>query len=187
MFLQIIAKIILKLIGWKLIDKFPNTPKQVLIIAPHTSNWDFIILILAKWGFRQEIISLGKEDLFKIPFLNIFLRQLGILPVDRQTSHNMVQVIIKMFKARKKPPAIAITPEGTRAWTPYWRSGFYYIAIQANLSISCLSLDYKSKTVQFGLHLRPSQDINNDMQKIRDYYQDKLGKNPKQQGPIKLK
>ena len=112
MFLQIIAKIILKLIGWKLIDKFPNTPKQVIIIAPHTSNWDFLLALAFIFGLNLNVFWIGKHTLFKNGLSKI-MRKLGGIPVDRNNPELLVQTIADYSK-NNEGVLIVVTPEGTR-------------------------------------------------------------------------
>lgn len=186
MILQYLAQCILKIWGWKTINRLKSNIKQIIIIAPHTSNWDMIILLFIKWAHGYKVRGLGKKELFKIPLFSFFLRKIGLYPVDRSQQHDLVRYLAKKIREEKKTVSLCITPEGTRSYVPRWHSGFYYIALEANIPITCVSMDYRTKTVEVGLSFIPSGKIEQDMKLIVHFYKNKYGKNPKQQGPIIL-
>lgn len=158
--------------------------KSILIVAPHTSNWDVIVGVLVKWAYEiNNIKAPGKHTLFNVPLLNIFLKKIGIIPVDRSIKNHLVDSLSKHL-LNNEHAIVSITPEGTRSWAPRWHLGFYRIAQNTNIDITCVSFDYSRRIVEFSQKITPSGDIANDMQIIAEYYKDKKGKNPDQQGPI---
>jgi len=186
MMLKYLARGLLKLCAWKVVGCLNNKIKQVVIIAPHTSNWDAVILLMVKWAYSYTARGLGKKELFKVPGLAHFFYWIGIYPVDRSQPHNLVYDLVRKIKNEKIAVSLCLAPEGTRSWVAKWRSGFYYIALKAELPITCVSLDYPSRTVEFSHSFLPSGQIEEDMKIIVSFYKNKKGKNPKQQGPLVL-
>lgn len=181
-----ICEWLLKLFGWQVLNKLPDFKKYVLIAAPHTSNWDFIVGIMARSVSRTKMSFLGKGSLFKPPF-GWWFRSLGGIPVYRNKRLNMVDQMVEVFNERKHL-ILAMSPEGTRSKTAYWKSGFYHIAHKAKVPIVMATLDFKNKTVQLGgQFLNPTGDIMADMKVIRAFYENVKGKNPEKQGPVAVK
>jgi 1-acyl-sn-glycerol-3-phosphate acyltransferase len=158
----------LKLIGWRAEGRLPDIPKFVLIAAPHTSNWDFPIGVFTAFALKAKIYWMGKNTLFRRPFGGFF-RWLGGIPVDRSKSNSMVRQTIQQFHENEKL-IIAIPPSGTRKRVMKWKTGFYYIAIGANIPIVLGFFNYLNKRAGFGPVYVPSGDIENDMKEIRAYY-----------------
>jgi 1-acyl-sn-glycerol-3-phosphate acyltransferase len=183
--MQKLALFLLKAFGWKLCIAPPPSKKYVLIGAPHTSNWDFVVGLLGLWGGRIRARFLGKKELFKPP-LGFLMRALGGIPVDRSRRSNLVDQVAEIFK-REEEIAILITPEGTRGRAPYWRTGFYYMALKAGVPIALGYADYRRKEVGIGAYLYPTGDIRKDFALIREFYQDKTGLRPEKQGPIRIR
>jgi 1-acyl-sn-glycerol-3-phosphate acyltransferase len=183
--LQTFCRLLMRLSGWKVTVDFPDAPKYVLIFAHHTSNWDFPIglMIVLAIGFWPHWI--GKASLFKPPF-GPLMRWLGGIPVERGARHNVVDQVVTMFNTQ---PAlvVAMTPEGTRSKTEYWKTGFYHIARGANVPIVLSYLDYKRKIGAIGLKLMPTGDIEADLAVIREFYSDVTGKHPERHGEIQLR
>lgn len=175
--LKVFAKILLFFSGWKVIGQIPKVPKTVMVAAPHTSNWDFFysMVIFSSLGIR--IRFLGKKSLFKFP-LGLLMRFFGGIPVDRSKSNNLVSAAAEII--RKSPKIILLVPvEGTRSYTEGWKSGFYYIAQEANVPISLGFLDYARKEGGFFDDLfYPSGNYVEDLEKIQLYYKDIQGKYP---------
>lgn len=167
-----IAWVILKLMGWKTkpAGSFPIQEKRyVMIIAPHTSGWDFIIGVLYRSVLRlNRAHYLGKKELFKPPFGFIF-RWLGGTPVDRSAKHNMVDQVVELFNSREEF-ALALSPEGTRRKVDRLRTGFYNIAKQANVPIVMVGFDYKNKQTIFSEPFFVSADLEGDFESIIRFF-----------------
>ena len=182
--MQKLARFLLRLFGWELKVAPPPSRKYVLIGAPHTSNWDFVVGLLALWGARIRARWLGKKELFKPP-LGYLMRALGGIPVDRSRREGLVDQVAEIF--RREEIAILITPEGTRGKAPDWRTGFYYMALKAGVPIALGYADFRRKEVGIGGYLYPTGDIRRDFAAIRAFYQDKTGLRPEKQGPIRIR
>ncbi len=163
----------------------PPSRKYVLIGAPHTSNWDFVVGLLALWALGIRARWLGKKELFKPP-LGLLMRLLGGIPVDRSRRSNLVDQVAEIL-AREEEIAILITPEGTRGKAPYWRTGFYHMALKAGVPIALGYADFRRKEVGIGAYLWPTGDLRRDFEAIRAFYQDKTGLRPEKQGPIRIR
>ncbi len=179
-----IARIILKLSGWRTHVIPPHTSRYVLIGAPHTSNWDFILALALMTVERIPIRIMGKDTLFRWP-LGVFMRAIGAIPVNRRERTSLVDQVVAKFDEHKDL-IIGISPEGTRSKTSHWRTGFYYIALKARVPIVMAYLDYKNKVIGLGPSIKPTGDIQADFAKIRDFYSGIEGKFPRKQGKIEL-
>ena len=176
---------LLKLSGWTVDKTNPPISNCVLIAAPHTSNWDFILMLLFAGAFGLKISWMGKSALFIQPF-GYILRLMGGISVKRNKKNQIVDNMISMFK--KNNSLLLVVPvEGTRARADFWKSGFYHIAKGANVPILPTFLDYSNKRGGFGIPINTSNDLVLDMQKIRDFYAPFSGKFPRKSGPVKLK
>jgi 1-acyl-sn-glycerol-3-phosphate acyltransferase len=172
-----LSEIILKLSGWNTTGALPpGIKKAVIIVAPHTSYWDFVIGRLTFWSSRVKIRVLIKRESFAFP-LGILLKGLGGIPVDRGKKNNMVEQVVEQFN-NSESLVIVITPEGTRKVVRHWKRGFYLIAKEANVPIALGFIDYKKKTGGVGPLVYPSGDIDKDMALINEFYKDKTGKYP---------
>jgi 1-acyl-sn-glycerol-3-phosphate acyltransferase len=180
-----LAKLLLKLFGWRAEGSLSGYPKCVVVVAPHTSNWDFPVLFLVKVALRLKVTWMGKHTLFRPP-LGWVLRRLGGLPIDRRARHNVVEQAIESFRMNDRM-LLAIPPEGTRKLAPYWKSGFYHIALGANVPIALAFADYRRKVGGIGHVFMPSGDLEADMAVIREFYSGIVGKRPEQFGPIRLR
>ncbi len=176
---------VMKATGWKVAGSPPNTSRMLIIAAPHTTNWDLIYLLGAAYTLELSINWLGKDSLFK-SVLGPILRFVGGLPVDRSRPNNLVKQLAEDINNRDGC-AIVVPPSGTRKYTPYWKSGFYWIAVEANIPLVCGYLDYKHKVAGLGLTFIPSGDIPADMDRIRAFYADKNARYPAQKSLIRLK
>lgn len=180
-----ISKFILKIFGWRVINQLPDDKKYMLIAAPHTSNWDFPLGLLVKFSEKIPLNYLGKGALFDSPF-GWFFRALGGIPVYRKKKLNMVDQMVEQFNQRDQM-ILAMSPEGTRSYLEYWKSGFYHIAHKAGVQIAMGTLDFGKKEVLLGHAFMPSGDLQKDMEIIRTFFKDVQGKKPENQGPIRLK
>jgi len=179
-----IARIFMMLMGWNVTGELPADKKFVLIGAPHTSNWDFVLGLSTTAIFRVKPCWLGKDTLFRgLP--GILMRALGGIAIDRQHHNGVVGQMATALKQADRL-VIMLAPSGTRKKMTYWRSGFYHIAHQANVPIVCGYLDYKKKRAHLGLSLLPTGDVGKDMDRIRDFYKGINAKYPEKSTPVKL-
>jgi 1-acyl-sn-glycerol-3-phosphate acyltransferase len=170
--------------GWQLDSRLPPEKKFVIIGAFHTSNWDFPIGILGMWALGLKASWVGKHTLFRGPLGPVF-RFMGGIPVDRTVHTGFIQRIAGLYKTRDEM-ALTIAAEGTRSRTEHWKTGFYFIAVEAGVPIALGYIDYGSKRLGVGATLYPSGDIKHDFATIKAFYQDKTGLRPENQGPVKL-
>lgn len=156
---QTIAKSMMLVTGWRFEGQLPNLPKFVIIVAPHTSNWDFPVGVMAMFGLGIRGTFLGKDALFKPPF-GRFFRWLGGVPVDRSSKNNVVDQTIGLFRARERM-ILALSPEGTRKRIERWRTGFYWVAVGAGVPIIPVAFDFPRK--RYILH--PPQEMTGDAER----------------------
>ena len=181
-FSQRLARAILRLFGWELTGRFPDLPKYVLVGAPHTSNWDFPLAMLLMFGGGVRFNWIGKSSLFRWPFGGFF-RSMGGIPVRRERTTNFVGQIVEAFD-RSARLIIAIAPEGTRSMATRWKTGFYYMAMGAQVPLVLGFVDYRRRQVGVGPVIYPSADIEETFAQLRAFYADKTGKYPHKQGQI---
>lgn len=176
--MKYISRLIIKLIGWKSVGSFPyHLKKYVVIVAPHTSSWDFIIGVLFRYALAIEKAKyLGKQELFKPPFGFIF-RWLGGYPVDRSNNRNMVDEVIKIFDAHDEF-AIALSPEGTRKRVDKLRTGFYNIAKGAKVPIVMVGFDFSRREVIISEPLMTTESQEDDFKRILDFFRPIKGRYP---------
>ncbi|MCB9612419.1 MAG: lysophospholipid acyltransferase family protein [Sandaracinus sp.] len=180
-----IGKAFLAITGWKGEGAPPDHGRYVLIAAPHTSNWDFPFTLAFAWAYGVEMRWMGKHTLFEGP-KGWFFRAVGGVPVIRHERRSMVQQMVDLFTEHDRL-ALVVPAEGTRSLVPHWKSGFYHIARGANVPVVLGYLDYSRKTGGFGGLLEPTGDMRADMDRVRAFYADKVGKFPEKFGPIRLK
>lgn len=180
-----LGKLWLKSMGWTFDGTFPPKGKFMLICAPHTSNWDFIYLLAIMFIMRIKVSWMGKHTLFKKPY-GSFMKWLGGIPVDRRSTHGVVEQIADHFNQNENL-IIAIAPEGTRHKTDRWKSGFYHIAYRAQVPLLLGFIDYQHKRAGTGPAFIPSGNVKKDMDLIRDFYSGVRGANPKMESTIILR
>lgn len=172
--------------GWTAIYKDPGIKKYVIIVWPHTSNLDFPTgFIFSRAYPLPKPHFLAKASAFKGIWGPIG-RAVGGIPVDRSASNNLVDQVAAVF-AERDEIALAVTPEGTRSKTHYWKSGFYYIALAAKVPIVMATIDFAKKCIIYGESFTPSGDIEADMEIIRRFYAGAQGRHPERQGEIRLR
>jgi 1-acyl-sn-glycerol-3-phosphate acyltransferase len=154
--------------GWGIDGDIPDLPKMVLIVAPHSSNWDFIVGVAAKAAMRLRVKFLGKDALFRFP-LGIVMRYLGGIPVDRTTANDVVTSVVGQFDRRERM-LLAIAPEGTRRPVDRWRTGFYHIARGAGVPILPVAFDWRSRTIRIGALFSPTGDVELDLRELRSRF-----------------
>jgi len=176
---------ILKQLGWTFHVDLPDIKKYVAIAAPHTSNWDFPLGILAAKAINLKVHWLGKHSLFRWPY-GWFFRLIGGTPIHRDGGKNYKQQLTELFN-RSESLVLALAPEGTRSKTDHWKTGFHSIAHAANVPILMGYLDYGNKQVGIGGMLYPSEDIEADFELVREYYRDRRGKFPEKESLIRVR
>jgi len=175
-FCQTVAAAVLRLAGWKIVGRAPDPKKYVLICGPHTSNWDFPLLLFVMLSFRVGIQFLGKKSMF--PFgLGWLVKFLGGIPVDRSKSTNLAGQVIEAFDAADQM-VIVIAPEGTRGKVGKFKSGFYHIAHGAKVPIALGYCNYAKKEAGFGPLVEPNGDIDSQLPDIQAFFRGIPGKNP---------
>ncbi len=166
-----------RLLGWKVVGQMPAIPKFIVAVAPHTSNWDFLLGVAARSILRiRDAQFLGKSQLFMPPF-GWFFRWLGGHPVDRASSHDMVDQVVRYFDMHEKF-ILALAPEGTRKKVTKLRTGFYYIAKAARVPIVPVGFDYANKAVVIRDAYYPTDNVEKDMETLLQFYRSVKGKNP---------
>jgi 1-acyl-sn-glycerol-3-phosphate acyltransferase len=181
---KLLARIFLYANGWETVGTTAADEKFVLIGAPHTSNWDLIHLFAVMTILDVEISWMGKHTLFWWP-LGPILRALGGVPIRRDHPEGVVEQIVQTFD-EAEALCLLITPEGTRSYAPYWKSGFYRIAKAAGVPIQLGFVDYSRRQGGFGPNVMPSDDLRGDMDKIRAFYAGKTARHADQAGEVRL-
>jgi 1-acyl-sn-glycerol-3-phosphate acyltransferase len=182
---QKLARAILRLVGWRVEDKLPDSQKYVLLAAPHTSNWDFVFMLLFRAALGIKAHWAAKDTFFRGPW-GALLKKIGGIPVNRRSRNNFVDQIVAAFRQCEEM-ILVIAPEGTRSMVGYWKSGFYYMAMGAGAPIAMGFLDYGRQVGGVGATLMPTGDIQADFAVIREFYTGIAGKHPRLQGEIKLR
>ena len=168
---RILAKIargILTLFGWRLEGEFPNRPKMVIIAAPHTSNWDWVLAMLIVWSIRLKFQWLGKHSLFEGTLGGMF-RACGGIPVDRTAPKGVVNQIADRIRSEEQI-MLALAPEGTRRHVERFKSGFYHIAYAAGVPIFPVRLDYERRVLYLLPLVFPSGDAEREIREIEALY-----------------
>lgn len=182
-----IASLSLRLVGWEFETELPDERQYVCLAYPHTSNWDGLMLLSLAQSLGLTINWMIKDDWVKGP-LGIALRRLGAVAIDRSGKHHIVDQMIEAFHTHDEL-ALVIPPEGTRGRADHWRSGFYHIALGADVPVVPGYLDYGRKRAGFGPARRMTGDVRADMDELRAFY-DRVkpqGKVPGNVGPIRLR
>jgi len=186
---KLLARIWLWAFRWKPEGDRPTDPRFVLIAAPHTSNWDLPHLIAFAWYYDVQIAWLAKQQIFRPPF-GAFFRALGGIPVIRERRTNMVdamaKTVVDLEVTGDRPLGMVIPVEGTRRWSPHWKSGFYHISRKSGVPIVLSYLDYARGVGGFGPSIHPTGDLSDDMDRIREFYEGRQGRFPELFGPVRL-
>lgn len=179
--LQRIARSLLRVTGWTISGEVPPIEKAVIIGGIHTSNWDAFWYLSCKVALDLEVRFLAKHTLFWWP-LGPVLRYLGAMPVDRTRNASLVKQLTQAF-AREKRLLLGLSPEGTRKWRPYWKTGFYRIAHAAGVPILTTSIDYARREVHIGTPIE-ADDPDEVLLKLRRFYRNVTPLRPRLRGPI---
>lgn len=173
--LRLLAIAILKISGWHTRGEELERQRFVLIGAPHTSNWDFPLMLLVVLKLRLRVYWMGKHTLF--PWgLGWLMKWLGGIPINRSASHNVVNQTVRQYREHDEL-VVLIPPEGTRSKVDSWKTGFYHIANNAKVPILLGYIDADKKEAGIADFFEPSGDLENDMQEIRAFYANKKGLN----------
>jgi 1-acyl-sn-glycerol-3-phosphate acyltransferase len=176
---------LLGLVGWRSAFVWPPEPKGVIIVYPHTSNWDFPLGMLFRIGHGLPANWIGKTEMFRPPFGGL-LKRVGGIPLDRQRTAGFIEALVAEFRKRDWM-WLAIAPEGTRSHTEHLKPGFYTLALAADVPIALGYIDYATRTVGIDTYLRMSGDREADMARIRDFYAGKRGRRPEHAGELRLR
>jgi hypothetical protein len=182
---QRFAAALLRLAGWRTVTAEPPGPKAVIVFYPHTSNWDFVIGMLYRIAVGLPVHWAAKHTVFRPP-LGGLMRRMGGIPVDRRASHGMVGELSEEFK-RAERLYLAIAPEGTRSRTDRWRSGFYHLALRADVPIGLAFIDFPRREIGIAGYVRLCGEAEQDLQTLREFYATKQGRYPEKQGEIRFK
>lgn len=184
-FFQTLGRLMARMMGWTVRVNLPDDPKMVLVFFPHTSNMDVIVAIPAAFSIGLKPNWLVKDEITRGPFKPLMDR-IGAIPINRHIKENKVEQIANAIREADNV-MLALSPEGTRSRTDFWRSGFYHIARLAEVPIHFAYIDYPSKTIGAEPGFVPTVDMNADMERIRSFYADKRGKFPEKASPIRFK
>ena len=179
-----LARALLRLARWRTVGTVPE--RGVLVGAPHTSNWDWVLTILLAWDNSVNIHLLVKKELFVGP-LGWLLKATGAVKLDRADPGATVRALIAQAGASEEPFLLGIAAEGTRSRGEYWKSGFYRIAQQTGLPVTLAFVDAPSRRVGWGPTFHPSGDVRADMDRVREFYADVRGIHPDQATPPRLR
>lgn len=173
-FWRAVGRGVLGLLGWRVEGEIPDVPKLVIAVAPHTSNWDFVVGAAAMFALDLKLAFIGKHTLFVWPF-SVFLRWMGGIPVDRSSPHGVVAQSVDAF-GRAGPCVLAVAPEGTRKPVPRFKTGFLHIARGAGVPILLAALDYADRCVRLGPTFVPGPDVEADRLRVEAHFATVRGK-----------
>ena len=176
LFTKKVGLLVLKLMGWKVTGKLPEKKKFILAVAPHTSNWDFIVCVAVMLAIDLKVKYLGKDAIFVWPIKGL-LESFGGIPVDRKSSHGVVGQLVRLCN-ESEHFVLGIAPEGTRSKTKEWKTGFLNIASKANIPVVPVSLHFDTKEVRIREELEISPDIEQELTRVKLFYKDACAKNP---------
>jgi 1-acyl-sn-glycerol-3-phosphate acyltransferase len=172
-----LAKVVMRLLGWRVEGSLPDLAKFVLIGAPHTSNWDFVLFLGVIFTLRANVRFMGKMELFRWP-IGAFFRYCGGVPVERSKSTGLVDQMVEACNTSDNF-ILTIAPEGTRHHVQEWKRGFYHIAKGAGIPIVMAIVDGKHKTVHIGQVFHPTENMEADMTAIKGFFTGIVGINPR--------
>ena len=172
-----LAHTVMHLSRWTFAPEFPLPDRCLVIGAPHTSKWDGFYMVMAMWAVERPVSFLVKKNLTDVPVVGSFVKAIGGIPVDREHPGHLVDRIISLAESQDHF-VLVITPKGTRSVRPYWKSGFYRIAMEADLPIVPGFIDGARRRYGWGEPMRLTGNRRNDMDKIRDFYSGLVGIHP---------
>jgi 1-acyl-sn-glycerol-3-phosphate acyltransferase len=175
----------LRLFGWRSELVWPPEPRGLILVYPHTSNWDFVIGVLFRIGHGLPAHWMGKDTMFKWPFAGL-LRRIGGVPINRRERTGMIASLVEEFR-RRDWMWLAMAPEGTRSYTDHLKSGFYQIALASNLPIGLAYIDYGQRKIAIDTYVRMTGDEEQDLATLRHFYADKQARLPARAGDIRFR
>lgn len=183
-----LARLVLRLAGWR-VDA-PGLPAEqgVILVYPHTSNWDFVVGLLAKWAIGLHLRFWGKDSLFKAPVLGRWMRYLGGVAVDRHSPHGIVGDTVRHMRAaaaRGERFWLAAAPEGTRSLTTGWRTGAYHVAVQADVPVGLAYFDFERRIVSLTRFMKLTGEVQADFAAFAEYLGHRIGKRPALASPVR--
>jgi len=161
--------------GWRVDGEVPDLPKFVIAVAPHTSNWDFVVGAATMFALDLRLSFIGKHTLFRWPVAGV-LRWMGGIPVDRSASHGIVGEAVEAFASVDRR-ILAIAPQGTRKRGARFRSGFLHIARGAKVPVVLASLDYASRCLRLGPAFMAGEDVDAELARVEAFFAKVKGKN----------
>ena len=172
--LRAFGRLVLRVMGWRLEGEIPDEPKLVIAVAPHTSNWDFIVGMGAMFAMDLDLGFLAKHTIFRGP-VGPILRWMGGIPVDRTSHHGVVGDAVAAFD-RSTRRLLAIAPQGTRRTGAPYKSGFIHIARGARVPILLATLDYGARCVRLGPTFVPGEDVESELARVAAFYANVRGR-----------
>jgi len=176
---RLIGRVVLRLMGFRVVGRYPDVPKLVVIGAPHTSNWDGIVAIATVLSLHLDLRLMAKKELFK-GLSGRILRTIHAIPVDRDAKGGVTAQMVDHFTQNERF-VLGVAPEGTRKKVEQWRTGFYRIAHGAGVPILTVALDFGRKQVRLGPTLVPTGDLTADVEVMRAFIATATGRNPENQ------
>ncbi len=158
----------LRRFGWSFEGNLPNLPKAVIIVAPHTTYWDFVLGMVAMFALGLRVSWLGKHTVFRPPFGRLF-RWLGGIAVDRSSRTGVVEQMVAELRSRDEL-ILGLAPEGTRRRVARWKTGFYFIAFGAGVPVVPATFDYPRRVIRLGASITPSGDLAADMERLGEFF-----------------
>lgn len=175
-FSQWLGTFVLKTLGWQYQGRFPPCPKMIIAVAPHTSNWDFVIGLAVAFNLRLKIAFFGKHSIFIPPFAGI-LKRLGGIPIQRSKTQGVVDQMAEQMRNAKQM-ILCLSPEGTRSPILPWKTGFLHIAHKADVPVFLVAINYKKKLIEFGPLHNISDNTQLELEKIYQHFEKVPGKFP---------
>lgn len=164
--------------GWRIEGAIPNRPRLLVIVAPHTSNWDFAVGIAAMFALGVQVTFLGKDTLFRWPLGGV-MRWLGGFPVDRHAPHNVVEQTVRLIRSRERV-VVGLSPEGTRRKLPAWRTGYYFVARGAGVPIVPVAFDYPARAIRIFAPHQPAETVEQDLAELGQLFEARMARYPAQ-------
>ena len=179
-----LSEFYLRLYRWHVMGQLPDIPKFVIVGAPHTSNWDFVMFLALAFVLKGDLRYMGKKELFYPPY-GWFFRWCGGVPVDRSKPHGLVEQTVQAIQESDRFQLV-ITPEGTRKKVGKWKQGFYHIAKQADIPVVTGFVDSRTKTCGIGPTFTLTDDMETDIKSMQSFFKDKVGINPRLTSELKI-